>query len=87
MGTNPPPHSDELMVSFPHEHVLLLTMNRPESLNTMSPTLARDLNIVLNWFDNEASLWLVLGMEDEQEILAHQPNPRCWALPLCDSLK
>lgn len=54
-----PPHSDELKVSFPVEHVLLLTFNRPDSLNAMTPTLTRDINNMLNWFDEEPSLWLV----------------------------
>jgi enoyl-CoA hydratase/carnithine racemase len=54
-----PSHSDELKVSFPAEHVLLLTMNRPGSLNAMSPTLAHDLTNALNWFEDEVNQWLV----------------------------
>lgn len=38
---------------------MLLTLNRPKSLNAMSPQLGRDLHDVLNWFDEEPSLWLV----------------------------
>jgi len=55
-----PPHSDELQVSIPEEHVLLLTFNRPASLNAMSPTLAKDIASVLEWFDDEPSLWVVI---------------------------
>lgn len=55
-----PPHSDEVKVSFPAERVLLLTLNRPKSLNAMTPQMEKDINNVLNWFENEPSLWCVL---------------------------
>lgn len=54
-----PSTSDELKVSFPAEHVLLLTFNRPKALNAMTPTLHADIQAVLNWFDDEPSLWYV----------------------------
>lgn len=56
-----PPTSEELQVSFPegHEHVLLLTLNRPKSLNAMTPTMQADLQRVLQWYDDEPSLWYV----------------------------
>jgi enoyl-CoA hydratase/carnithine racemase len=52
-----PPHSDELQVSIPNEHVLLITLNRPKSLNAMTPTMMRDLKCVLDWFEEELELW------------------------------
>lgn len=55
-----PPHSDELRVAFPENHVLLLTFNRPKSLNAMTPQMASDLKLVLDWFEDEPSLWYVL---------------------------
>ncbi|EPQ60279.1 ClpP/crotonase [Gloeophyllum trabeum ATCC 11539] len=54
-----PPHSAELKVSFPAEHVLQLTLNRPKALNAMTPQMEADINNILNWFDNEESLWFV----------------------------
>ena len=54
-----PSHSDDLNVSFPQEHVLLLTLNRPRYLNAVSPQLNNDLTSVLRWFDDEPSLWYV----------------------------
>ena len=54
-----PPHSDQLEVSFPQEHVLLLTLNRPSHLNAISPQLHRDLTAVLRWFDEEPRLWYI----------------------------
>ncbi|KAF6746032.1 enoyl-CoA hydratase/carnithine racemase [Ephemerocybe angulata] len=57
---NPPPTSSELIVSFPAEHVLLLTFNRPKQLNAMTPQMSADLRAVLNWFEDEPSLWVVI---------------------------
>ena len=37
---------------------MLLEMHRPEAYNAMSPILSWDLKNVLNWFENEATLWL-----------------------------
>lgn len=60
MGYQVPAHSDEILVSFPAEHVMLLTFNRPKSLNAMTPTMSHDIDTVLTWFDNEPSLWWVI---------------------------
>lgn len=59
MSSTVPSHSEELDVSFPVEHVLLLTLNRPERLNAVSRKLHNDLTAVLHWFDEEPSLWYV----------------------------
>jgi enoyl-CoA hydratase/carnithine racemase len=56
---NLPPHSDEVKVSFPTERVLLLTLNRPQALNAMTPQMENDIKTVLNWFESEPSLWYV----------------------------
>lgn len=56
----PPQTSNELLVSFPAEHVLLLIFNRPKQLNAMTPQLGEDLRVVLNWFEEEPSLWVVI---------------------------
>ncbi|KAF9262239.1 ClpP/crotonase [Marasmius fiardii PR-910] len=55
-----PPETTQLLVSFPSEHVVLLTFNRPERLNAMSPQLGQDLERVLDWFENEDELWAVI---------------------------
>lgn len=55
-----PPHSQEILVTFPREHVMLLTFNRPKSLNAMTPTMNSDIHTILTWFDNEPSLWVVV---------------------------
>ncbi|KAF8224878.1 enoyl-CoA hydratase [Tricholoma matsutake] len=56
----PPLHSEELGVGFPLEHVLLLTFNRPKSLNAMTPRMRNDLDKVLDWFEDEPQLWVVI---------------------------
>jgi hypothetical protein len=57
---SPPSHSDAVKISFPIEHVVLLTMNRPKSLNAMWHGMEGDLETLLNWFEGEPSLWSVL---------------------------
>ena len=53
----PPHHSSDLKVAFPAKHVLLLTLNRPSSLNAMTPQMTDDLKTVLNWFEEQPELW------------------------------
>lgn len=60
MSSGPPQHSNELLVSFPSNHVLQLTLNRPKSLNAMTPQMSDDLKKVLDWFEDEPSLWVVI---------------------------
>ena len=57
MSVEPPAHSDAVKVAFPAEHVLLLSMNRPKSLNAMSFDMEQDLRTLMDWFDEEPSLW------------------------------
>ncbi|KAJ6473553.1 enoyl-CoA hydratase/carnithine racemase [Mycena vitilis] len=57
---NPPAVSEEIILSIPKEHVLLLTLNRPKSLNALTPQMTEDLRRVLNWFEDEPSLWVVI---------------------------
>lgn len=56
----PPKHSDQIKVSFPVNHVLLLTFNRPESLNAMTPQMTADVKGLLDWFEDEPQLWVVI---------------------------
>ncbi|EPT03451.1 hypothetical protein FOMPIDRAFT_1142360 [Fomitopsis schrenkii] len=39
---------------------MLLTLNRPKALNAVSPTMKGDIERVLDWFDSEPSLWVVI---------------------------
>ncbi|KAJ6612661.1 enoyl-CoA hydratase [Mycena sp. CBHHK59/15] len=58
--SKPPAVSEEILFSIPKEHVLLLTLNRPKSLNALTPQMYDDLRRVLNWFEDEPSLWVVI---------------------------
>ncbi|EIN14339.1 ClpP/crotonase [Punctularia strigosozonata HHB-11173 SS5] len=52
-----PHHGEQLQVSFPDEHVFMITFNRPEALNAMTPQMESDIKTLLDWFDSEAVLW------------------------------
>jgi len=39
---------------------MLLIFNRPKSLNAMTPDMESSLNDLLNWFNDEPSLWTVV---------------------------
>ena len=56
---SPPPHSEAIIVAFPQPHTLLVTFNRPKSLNAMTPQMTLDLERVLDWFEEEPGLWFV----------------------------
>lgn len=43
---------------------MLLTFNRPKSLNAITPTMTADVKNILDWFDNEPSLWYVQRLAD-----------------------
>ncbi|KAK0479854.1 ClpP/crotonase-like domain-containing protein [Armillaria luteobubalina] len=55
-----PPHSSELILAFPSRHVLLLTLNRPNALNSVTVELADELCAVLDWFEREKELWVLV---------------------------
>jgi enoyl-CoA hydratase/carnithine racemase len=54
---SPPATSGSLIVSFPAHHVLLLTLNRPKSLNAMTPELQEDIEKTLDWAEVEPEIW------------------------------
>ena len=54
-----PKHSEDVVVSIPAEHVLQLTLNRPKTLNAMTPSMQEGIRVILDWFDEEPSLWSV----------------------------
>ncbi|CCA67917.1 related to enoyl-CoA hydratase [Serendipita indica DSM 11827] len=56
----PPATGEHLITSCPSEHVLLLTLNRPKSLNAMTPELQEDIERVLDWAENEPEVWVVI---------------------------
>ena len=75
----PPAHSDEIVVSFPQEHVMLLTLNRPKALNAITPTMNADIKNILNWFDEEPSLWYVAPRVHRSCAYAHAVSNPGWS--------
>ncbi|KAL1743814.1 ClpP/crotonase-like domain-containing protein [Schizophyllum fasciatum] len=55
-----PDHSSQLRISFPADHVLLLTFNRPKSLNAMTPEMTEGIERILDWFEEQEDLWVVV---------------------------
>lgn len=60
LSSRPPQHAEHLITSYPGRHVLQLTLNRPDALNAMTVPLKTDILKVLDWFDTEPDLWVVV---------------------------
>ncbi|KAF8738035.1 hypothetical protein RHS02_05979, partial [Rhizoctonia solani] len=60
LTTPPPSHGPHLVISYPAKNVLQLTLNRPRSLNAMTDDLRADIARVMDWFERESSLWVVI---------------------------
>lgn len=54
--TTPPPKPRDALISFPAPHVLLVTLNRPRSLNCINSQGHAVLHEVWEWMDEEPSL-------------------------------
>ena len=54
-----PSHTDEIILSLPAPHTLLLTLNRPQALNAVSPQLTDSIDRILNWAEQEGDIWWV----------------------------
>ena len=53
-----------LRISVPAEYVLLVTFNRPKSLNAFTPQMLADMRALLNWFEDEPEMWWVSSARD-----------------------
>ncbi|KAK4150831.1 Crotonase-like protein [Chaetomidium leptoderma] len=53
-----PLHFRHFHVSFPQEHVIQVTLNRPEKLNCIDKTTSREIAEVWESFDQDESLWV-----------------------------
>ncbi|QRW08758.1 enoyl-CoA hydratase/isomerase family protein [Ceratobasidium sp. AG-Ba] len=60
LTTEPPAHGSHLLLSYPENHILQLTLNRPKALNAMTTELRNDIEKVMNWFESENSLWVAI---------------------------
>ncbi|KAH8799607.1 hypothetical protein DL96DRAFT_1436111, partial [Flagelloscypha sp. PMI_526] len=51
-----------LLDDFPHERVILLTLNRPQTRNAIHLDLQNDLEMPMDWSEAEPSLWFVASI-------------------------
>lgn len=51
-----PPTSEAYLVSYPAQHVVLLTINRPKVMNCIHAQGHWDMDAFFQWFDHEPSL-------------------------------
>lgn len=55
LQTQPPP-SPSYILSYPAPFVLVITINRPKAMNSLSYASQWEADAILQWFDNEPSL-------------------------------
>jgi len=55
-NTPPPEVGDHILISFPTPYTLLVTLNRPSSMNCINALGNAELSKVWNWYDSEPSL-------------------------------
>ncbi|KAM0754678.1 ClpP/crotonase [Meredithblackwellia eburnea MCA 4105] len=59
----PPPKVDfnnEVIMTFPIPHTLLVTFNRPKQLNTFFTELGAKMSVYLDWADQEPEIWCIV---------------------------
>lgn len=52
----PPPNPTTALLTFPTPHILLVTLNRPAALNSITSSGNAELHDVWEWMDDEPSL-------------------------------
>lgn len=55
LATQPPP-TPAYLLSYPAPHVLLITINRPQAMNSLPYASHWEADALLQWFDSEPSL-------------------------------
>lgn len=53
-----PPQYENFLVSFPHEKIMQITLNRPKKLNSINKSTSRDIQAVWELFDQDENLWV-----------------------------
>jgi enoyl-CoA hydratase/carnithine racemase len=55
-----PLNHDNFYISFPHERVVQVTINRPDKLNCIDKTTSREIAKIWEQFDEDESLWVAI---------------------------
>jgi enoyl-CoA hydratase/carnithine racemase len=53
---NKPPTSSSFILDYPAPHILLVTINRPQAMNSIPSYAHWEAESIFTWFDNEPSL-------------------------------
>ncbi|TQN65027.1 Mevalonyl-coenzyme A hydratase sidH [Colletotrichum shisoi] len=53
---NPYPHVEHSLITFPREHILLVTINRPDRMNCLPVEATIELGALWKWYDAEPEL-------------------------------
>jgi enoyl-CoA hydratase/carnithine racemase len=51
---------ENFYISFPHERVVLVTINRPDKLNCIDKSTSREIAKIWELFDEDESLWVAI---------------------------
>lgn len=51
---------ENFYISFPHERVLLVTINRPQKLNCIDKKTSQEIAKIWELFDEDESLWVAI---------------------------
>jgi enoyl-CoA hydratase/carnithine racemase len=51
-----PPQCEGCDTTFPEEHIMLATINRPQQMNSITYALHWQMDALFKWFDNEPAL-------------------------------
>lgn len=54
--TSPPPSVPDVLISYPSQHVLLVTLNRPKALNAIPSTNHSLIDGIWRWYDSQPIL-------------------------------
>jgi enoyl-CoA hydratase/carnithine racemase len=49
---------ENFVVSFPHDKIIQITLNRPEKLNSINKSMSHDIQAVWDLLDQDENLWV-----------------------------
>jgi enoyl-CoA hydratase/carnithine racemase len=55
-----PLNHENFYISFPHERVVQVTINRPDKLNCIDKTTSREIAKIWELFDEDETLWVAI---------------------------